>query len=82
MKNYYIELEKEFDRLRIYGDKRDLDLFKPIHKDHEIARCVIHIKSPRLYPQLALDIDNAISMCEKCVIEYIEFFKQYRKENS
>ena len=78
---YYINLEKEFDKYRVYGDNRDFDLFDPKHKKHQKARCAIHLKSPRLYPKLAFDVDNMISMCENCVIEYIEFFKKRRKDN-
>lgn len=77
--SYYNDLEAEFGRLRVFGDERDLNLVKKHnHRTHE-AVCVIHKKDMWLYPEIALADSNLISMCELCVVDYIEAFKEYRK---
>ena len=76
---YSIQLEAEFDKLRVFGDERDLNLVKKHNHEPHKAVCVIHKKTPYLYPEIALADSNLISMCELCVIDYLEAFKKYRK---
>ena len=74
-------LEIEFNKLRPFGDERDLYMFLNTHDNPSNLLCVIHKKAPRLFPKLASDPDNLIALCSNCVKEYIENFKEFRKIN-
>lgn len=86
--DFSTKLDQFFEEYRIYGDKRDLDNFKP--KDHESSpiMCMIFKESPFLRlikakrpedVKIFTDLDNVISLCTKCVISYIKLFIKYRK---
>ena len=72
-------LEIEFENLRPFGDERDLYMFLNTHDNPSKNMCVIHKKAPRLFPKLASEPNNLITLCSNCVKEYIENFKEYRK---
>lgn len=82
LQDYGIKLEQEFAKYRIFMDERDFDLVKEHNHKHQPAICVIHFKDMYIYPEIALDDKNLISMCELCVIDYIEAFKKYRKNHN
>lgn len=75
------KLEIEFNKLRPFGDERDLYMFLNTHDNPSNLMCVIHKKAPHLFPKLASDPDNLIALCANCVKEYIENFKEYRRIN-
>ena len=75
------KLEVEFNIHRPFGDERDLNLFLSMCEHPGTIRCVIRKKSPLLYPELAFDRNNLIMMCDSCVREYIQNFKEYNKND-
>lgn len=85
-RDYVSKLEVEFERYRVFGDNRDLDLsVKEIHNLHGErgkSQCVIYKVSPRLQPELQLVRDNIMWVCEYCIVEYVESFKKYRVQNN
>jgi hypothetical protein len=46
---------------------------------HCLSNWVIHIKSPRIAPQLAFSNSNLLSICGKCLTEAILIFETIRK---
>lgn len=74
------ELEKEFDKYRIFGDKRDFDLIK-VYKNTEGENCVIHVNVPYMYPDVQNDLDNKKNLSYDCVKEAIKEFKNVLLNN-
>ncbi len=74
---YTMRLEEEFNKYRPFGDERDFEVLKELtcNRESQIF-CEIHNKAPHLFPEIALDPDNLVYMCENCVINAIEFFKK------
>lgn len=91
---YIIELEKEFDKYRIFNDKRDLEFpHDHNHKGEKLTddnSCVIFNISPFLnedYYKKSKDpdqklLDESHWVCMWCVERLIDVFKKYRKEHN
>lgn len=77
-------LEDEFEKVRIYGDKRDLDLLEKFREFQtpEIT-VLIHPKSLITYPEGYKHIlTSGIFVHYKDVIDLIQTCKEYRQEHN
>ncbi|MFW9973277.1 MAG: suppressor of fused domain protein, partial [Candidatus Odinarchaeota archaeon] len=73
-------LEKKFDEYRVYGDERDLEIFKEAY-DPNGANCSIPIKASYIYPELKNNPSNQIKLSPKTVKDAIGVFVKYKLRN-
>jgi len=73
-------LERKFDEYRVYGDERDLEIFKETY-DLEGPNCTVPIKAPYIYPELKNDQSNQLKLSPKVVKNAIGEFVKYKLRN-
>ena len=72
-------LEKQFERFRIFNDRRDFELVKKHNHEHLPKICKLYRKKYK-YQKALLNESNIISMCELCIKDYIKAFKKLKKD--
>jgi hypothetical protein len=70
-------LEKKFDEYRVYGDERDLEIFKAT-SDPQGPNCTIPIKVSYIYPELKNNQSNQLILSPKTVKKAIVEFVKYK----
>ncbi len=85
---YTSELEQEFERLRIFGDERDLDMIQKCENTSKIM-CIIPKKSLTPSQELEwdldvskIDLDNYRPICANCLKKTNEYFRYIRANHS
>ncbi|HEC40145.1 MAG TPA: hypothetical protein ENI29_18045 [bacterium] len=73
-------LEKKFDEYRVYGDERDLEIFKEISEPQGL-NCTVPIKVPYIYPELKNVQSNKLILSPKAVKNAIGEFVKYKLRN-
>ncbi|KKL59108.1 hypothetical protein LCGC14_2218640 [marine sediment metagenome] len=76
---YVHALEHEFDKYRIYGDERDIKLFKIKESKFTGFPCMIQRVSAWFDPRNMMDFNNQMILSHKYVEDLIDRFKEYRK---
>lgn len=74
------KLEKKFDRFRVYGDERDLEIFE-VTQDPGGPNCEIEIRVPYLYFESKDDPNNNVLISPQCVESALSKLLQYKLRN-
>jgi len=74
------DLERKFEKFRVYGDERDLEIFE-IKKNPNGPNCEVYIRAPYLYPELKNDPRNRTLLKPECVETALVEFIKYKFRN-
>ena len=73
-------LQEKFDEYRVFGDERDLELFKGI-QDSNGPNCIIPIKAPYIYPEFENEQYNQLKLSPKVIEPAICKFVKFKFRN-
>lgn len=76
---YIIALEHAFEEYRIYGDERDIKLFKIKEGAVADSPCMIQRVSGFFHPRNLANFNNQMVLNHRYVEDLINRFKEYRK---
>ena len=73
-------LESKFEMFRVYGDERDLEIFR-VKKNPDSPNCEVYIRAPYLYPELKDDPKNKILVSPECLEASLVELVKYKFRN-